>query len=98
MKVILLTLSVFLTQTSLANNGKTLYTTHCIRCHNSNPWLSGSVGPELITTPYAVFPTKVLQGSYPRGYAPKRRSKIMPTFPRLTKDIDKIYDYIRSFK
>jgi mono/diheme cytochrome c family protein len=81
-----------------ANEGQRLYKTHCTRCHSPNPWLSGSVGPELITTPYRVFKTKVPEGKYPTDYTPKRRTKIMPKFPGLTNKVDLIYDYIRSFK
>ncbi len=76
--------------------GKRLYVLNCIRCHNADPSKSGTIGPELYTTPERVFRTKVLEGVYPKWYSPKRHTKIMQTFPHLTTDIDKIYNYIRS--
>jgi mono/diheme cytochrome c family protein len=78
--------------------GKRLYVLHCINCHNGNPTKPGSIGPDLYTTPENVFRTKVPTGIYPSGYSPKRRTKVMPKFPNLTKDVDLIYTYIRSFK
>lgn len=78
--------------------GKGLYVINCIRCHNANPTKAGAIGPELYTTPNNVFTTKVPNGTYPNGYAPKRRTKIMPKFKSLTTKTDLIYNYIRSFK
>lgn len=78
--------------------GKRIYVSNCTRCHNANPTKPGSIGPELFTTPIAVFRTKVPKGSYPSGYAPKRKTKIMPKFPHLTNKTDLVYNYIRSFK
>lgn len=87
-----------LSEMTWANDGKTLYHANCIRCHNANPTKPGAIGPELITTPAAVFKVKVPTGNYPAGYTPKRRTKIMPKFPGLTNKTDLIYNYIRSFK
>lgn len=78
--------------------GKRLYVLNCVRCHNANPTKAGVVGPELFTTPDYVFRTKVPEGTYPSGYKPKRRTKIMPKFKSLTNQTDLIYNYIRSFK
>ena len=81
-----------------ANEGKKLYHAHCIRCHATNPTKPGVIGPELYTTPLEVFRTKVPTGTYPSGYIPKRRTKVMPKFKSLTDKVDSIYDYVRSFK
>jgi len=78
--------------------GKRLYVLHCTRCHNANPRNAGSIGPELYTTPSNVFRTKVPTGTYPSGYTPKRRTKIMPKFKGLTNKTDLIYNYVRSIK
>jgi mono/diheme cytochrome c family protein len=81
-----------------ADEGKRIYTTTCVKCHNANPTKAGSIGPELFTTPKAVFSTKVPTGVYPAGYKPKRKTKIMPKFPLLDKKIDLLYKYIQTFK
>lgn len=78
--------------------GKAVYTTTCIKCHNANPTKPGPIGPELYTTPNAVFHTKVPTGTYPQGYVAKRKTKIMPNFLHLTNKVDSLYHYIRSFK
>jgi len=78
---------------------ETTYKSTCIRCHNANPNLKGSVGPDLVTTPLAVLKTKIPKGEYPKGYTPKRKTKIMPKFKQFTeKDIEGLYDYIQSFR
>ena len=98
MKIIICIATFIITTGVNANEGAKIYNTHCIRCHNVDPRKAGNIGPELFTTPLEVFKTKVPFATYPSGYTPKRRTKIMPKFPRLTNKVDLIYDYIRSFK
>ena len=76
--------------------GKRIYTITCTKCHNVNPHKPGIIGPELFTTPREVFHTKVPLGTYPPGYKSKRKTRVMPKFKHLTKDIDRIYEYIQS--
>lgn len=83
---------------SRADEGQIIYKTVCSKCHNVNPTKQGSIGPELFTTPKEVFKTKVITGTYPTSYTPKRKTRIMPKFKNLTNKIDSIYKYIRSFK
>lgn len=85
-------------QSKAENEGKRLYITKCAGCHNLNPNKNGSVGPDLVTTPLDAFRVKVLQGKYPSGYAPKRRTKAMQKFQGLTNSVDLIYNYIQTFK
>lgn len=99
MKLILLILaSLVISKVSLANDGRRIYESTCIRCHNHNPHRAGSLGPDLYTTPLSVFKTKVPRGHYPAGYSPKRKTRMMPKFPSLENKVDSIYNYIRSFK
>ncbi len=83
---------------SEANEGKQIYTSVCMKCHNANPSKPGSIGPDLYTTPLAVFKTKVVTGTYPAGYKPKRKTRIMPKFHHLTTKVNLVYNYIRSTK
>lgn len=88
----------FPTNETINTEGRRLYLANCVRCHNTNPHKPGIIGPELYTTPIEVFRTKVPTGTYPSGYTPKRRTKVMPKFPGLTNSVDFIYNYIRSIK
>jgi mono/diheme cytochrome c family protein len=86
------------TDQTLILEGKKIYLQNCVRCHNTNPHKAGSIGPDLYSTPEEVFHTKVPNGKYPKGYTPKRKSRVMPRFKHLTERVDLIYSYIRSIK
>lgn len=86
------------TDKAIQNEGKRIYLSTCIRCHNRDPSKKGPIGPDLLSTPLDVLRTKVPEGKYPSGYTPKRRTKIMPKFPHLKDKVDFIYEYIQSFK
>ena len=90
--ILLISFNVFATP-------ETNYKRNCVRCHNANPNLKGPIGPDLVTTPLTVLKTKIPKGEYPKGYVPKRKTKIMPKFKQFTeKDIEDLYKYIQSFK
>jgi mono/diheme cytochrome c family protein len=78
--------------------GRTLYLQNCVKCHNANPNHAGSIGPDLVSTPRDVLKSKVVNGTYPENYEPKRKSKIMPKFPKLVNSIESLHLYIQSFK
>lgn len=79
--------------------GKRLYLSNCIVCHNKDPKLKGGLGPELIDSPLELMKVKVTTGRYPEGYPnPKRKTKIMKSFPQLEKDVPDIHAYIQSLK
>jgi mono/diheme cytochrome c family protein len=84
------------------DKGRRLYFSNCISCHNKDPNIKGSLGPEQVDTPYDVFTHKVVTGRYPEklplGYLPKRKTKVMRKFPNLEKDIIHIYSWIQSQK
>src|SRR5574338_909345 len=70
-----------------ASRGKAVYQSNCIGCHNQNPRLSGSVGPDIQNSNYELLERRLMFGDYPRGYKPKRSTRIMPTFPHLKEEI-----------
>jgi mono/diheme cytochrome c family protein len=76
--------------------GRRIYIITCTKCHNTNPHKPGGIGPDLYSTPNEVFQSKIPSGTYPKGYTPKRRTRVMPKFKNLTNKIDAIYKYIRS--
>lgn len=75
-----------------------MYERNCTKCHNVNPSLAGTTGPELVTTPERVYKVKIVHGSYPSGYKAKRRSKAMPKFKLYDWQIKSLYWYIQFFK
>jgi mono/diheme cytochrome c family protein len=87
---------------ALAAQGKTIYLSNCISCHNQDPRQSGSLGPSQYETPWEVFKVKVVTGRYPKalppGYSPLRTTKAMRKFPDLEGDLPALWSYIKSFK
>ena len=83
-------------------NGRALYSTHCIACHNKDPNVKGAIGPELIDAPVDLMKVKVVTGRYPdvlpEGFVPKRKTKQMKKFPQLEKDVASIHAWIQSVK
>ena len=84
------------------DKGKRLYMANCIQCHNRDPNLKGSVGPEMIDAPLEVMTSKVMTGVYPDvlppGFVPKRKSRAMRKIPKLQKDIPAIHAWVQSVK
>jgi len=81
---------------NLVAKGKAIYRRNCISCHNINPKLVGSVGPDLYGSSLDLLRSKVIYGTYPKGYKPKRNTKIMPKFPSLEPNIEAIKEFLNS--
>jgi mono/diheme cytochrome c family protein len=84
--------------TTLEQRGKTVYMSVCIACHNANPTLAGSVGPDIADSSLELITMRVMSVNYPDGYKPKRQSKLMVAFPQYEKDIPAIHAYLQTFK
>ena len=84
------------------DKGRRLYFSNCIQCHNKDPNLKGSIGPEMVDAPLEVMQHKVATGRYPdvlpEGFVPKRKTKQMTKFPNLAKDVPSIHAYVQSLK
>jgi len=82
--------------------GRKLYVANCLRCHNKDPNIKGSIGPEVVDAPLEVMYSKIMTGKYPdplpKGFVPKRRSRAMQAIPRLKNDIPAIWAYVQSVK
>ena len=98
----LLLLNFALAQTPQLDKGRRLYLSNCISCHNKDPNLPGSIGPAIVDAPLEVMRHKILTGVYPnplpKGFVPKRSSKIMRKIPKLEKDIPDIYAWVQSVR
>jgi mono/diheme cytochrome c family protein len=82
--------------------GKRLFLNNCLQCHNRDPNMKGSIGPEIVDAPLEVMISKVMTGKYPEklptGFVPKRKSKAMRAIPKLKDDIPAIWAYVQSIK
>ena len=94
--------SVLCADQALIEKGKRLYLSNCIQCHNRDPNLKGSLGPEVTDAPLSVMTSKIMTGAYPAvlpaGFVPKRKSKAMRKIPKLQKDIPAIFAFVQSVK
>lgn len=86
--------------TALESQGKASYMSNCIACHNPDPTLVGSVGPDVANSSLELLTARILHKSYPPGYIPKRKSGLMPELPFLEHDLTALHAYLNnsSFK
>ncbi len=80
----------------LVTRGRTVYQTSCTACHNSNPKLAGSVGPDLFGSSLELLTLRVLDVKYPEGYQPKRPTSQMAPMPQLKNDIPALHAFLNS--
>ena len=82
--------------------GQRLYRANCLQCHNRDPNLNGSLGPQMTDAPLEVMTSKVMTGKYPAklpaGFVPKRKTSAMRAIPKLKNDIPAIWAYVQSVK
>jgi mono/diheme cytochrome c family protein len=78
-----------------AERGRQVYLAHCIACHNPDPAQPGPIGPPAKGASQALLEAKVLKGTYPPGYTPKRPTQIMVPIPAVAPDIAALADYLR---
>ena len=75
--------------------GRTLYLAQCIACHSADPAIGGPVGPAVKGSSRALLEAKLLRGSYPPGYTPKRNTTVMPPQPHLEPNIADLAAFLR---
>lgn len=79
-----------------AERGRQIYVSQCTACHAFDPAQPGPVGPEVKGASPELLETKILRGSYPPGYRPKRPTAVMPPQPQLAPEIDALAAYLES--
>lgn len=79
-----------------AQRGRGVYMNICVACHSANPAQDGTLGPNLVGTTRELLEWRVVRGSYPPGYTPKRTTGGMPAFPHLAGQIDDLYAFLRE--
>jgi mono/diheme cytochrome c family protein len=78
-----------------AERGRQVYLAHCVACHNTDPAQPGPVGPPVKGSTRELLEAKVLNGSYPPGYTPKRPTKVMVPIPAVAPEIAALTEYLR---
>jgi mono/diheme cytochrome c family protein len=89
-------------KSDLVRRGQGVYQSQCAACHNSNPRVTGALGPAVAGSSLELLQARVLRGVYPEGYTPKGmpggRRLQMPPMPYLEKDIPALHAYLNSFQ
>jgi mono/diheme cytochrome c family protein len=83
-------------QISDRDRGRAIFVANCVACHNSDPSKDGPIGPAIKGSSKELVTDRVLRGTYPPNYAPKRQTKIMPQFPFLEPEIPYLAAYLAN--
>jgi mono/diheme cytochrome c family protein len=78
-----------------AERGRQVYLAQCVTCHATDPSRPGPVGPPVRGSSRELLEAKLLRGTYPPGYRPKRPTSVMPPQPALAKDVPALAEYLR---
>jgi mono/diheme cytochrome c family protein len=81
--------------TAAAERGRQIYFAYCTACHNVDPSQPGPIGPPIKGSSRELLEAKVLNGSYPPGYTPKRPTKVMVPMPAVAPEIPALAEYLR---
>jgi mono/diheme cytochrome c family protein len=79
-----------------AAQGKEIYSSRCMACHGESPASEGNIGPMIYGISKELLRKKVIEGKYPKDYAPKRKTKNMNIFPELKDQIKYLHDFLNS--
>lgn len=75
--------------------GRQVWLGQCIACHNTDPARDGPLGPAVKGSSRELLEARVVKGTYPPGYTPKRPSKVMPARPDLSPSIPDLAAYLQ---
>jgi mono/diheme cytochrome c family protein len=78
-----------------AERGRQVYVAQCTSCHAVDPAQNGPLGPAVKGSSRELLEARLLRGSYPSGYTPKRPSAIMQPLPHLAGSLDDLAAYLR---
>jgi len=89
-------------EVKLIQRGKSVYSTQCIACHNSNPKEAGALGPAVAGSSLELLQHRVVTGTFPPGYTPKPAPSggqiHMPPMPHLKDEVPAIHAYLNAIK
>lgn len=78
-----------------AERGRQVYLAQCTACHASDPAQNGPLGPPVRGSSRELLEARILRGSYPPGYAPKRPSAVMQPMPNVASSIPDLAAFLR---
>lgn len=78
-----------------AERGRQVYLAQCTACHASDPARDGPLGPAVKGSSRELLETRLIRGTYPPGYTPKRPSAVMQPMPHLRDRLDDLAAYLR---
>jgi mono/diheme cytochrome c family protein len=78
-----------------AERGRAVYQANCTACHNPDPALDGSLGPAVKGSSRALLEARLVRGSYPEGYTPKRGTTLMVPLPALSGSVGDLAAYLQ---
>ena len=79
-----------------AERGKQVYLANCTACHHVDPSKTGPVGPAVKGASRDLLEARVLRGTYPEGYKPKRETHTMQPLPQLEPQLDDLAAYLHA--
>lgn len=74
--------------------GRQVYLTKCAECHNPNPSKNGPLGPAVKGSSKDLLEARILRGTYPPRYTPKRNTAVMQPQPALAPTISDLAAYL----
>ena len=77
-----------------ATKGKVAYASRCTSCHHMDPSKDGTLGPAIKDASLELLKARVIHGTYPPGYTPKRATKIMVKLPLTEADVEAIHAFL----
>ncbi len=80
----------------LKTQGRKVYQVNCTACHAVDPKKEGAMGPAVHGASLELLEKRIMDGTYPEGYQPKRQTKIMQPLPFLKNDIKALHAYLNS--
>jgi mono/diheme cytochrome c family protein len=82
-------------RSATAERGRQIYLAQCTACHHPEPSQAGPLGPPVKGSSQALLEAKLLRGTYPPGYTPKRPTAVMPPQPALAADIEALAEFLQ---
>ena len=76
--------------------GRSTYMSNCIACHNPDPTMDGALGPAVSGSSFELLEARIVHGTYPEGYTPKRTSGNMVPLPFLADKIPALAAYLNA--
>jgi mono/diheme cytochrome c family protein len=64
------------------SRGRKAFVGYCSACHGLDPALDTPLGPAIVGASLELLEARVLRGTYPDGYRPKRDTKLMVAIPQ----------------